>query len=82
MSKYDTLRKKPTRCWINAISTHNPLHKHHGKVGIAFTQTNSLGFEHTTLYFSEGAVSSMEVDPLYLEINNSHADIFKINEKK
>lgn len=71
----------PTRVWINAPSTHSIYNKFHGKVGIAHTHTNSLGNEFTTLYFTEGEMSSMTIDPFYLESKNSQNDNLRINVK-
>lgn len=69
--------KTPTRVWINAQSSHNDLHHLNGKVGIAITTTNKLGKETTTIYFTEGAVLNMQINPLYLSSENSQNDILK-----
>ena len=70
--------EKPTRVWINAASKNNPLYKHHGKCGIVHQSINSLGNIETTLYFTEGPVFSMVVNPLYLETKNSQNNNLKI----
>jgi hypothetical protein len=67
---------KPTRAWINAPSTHQQDHKHHGKVGIVWTDKD--GF--TNMYFATGPIWSMRVDANSLETLNSHKDIFRVNE--
>lgn len=61
----------PKRVWINCPSTLQPYHKFHGKVGIAHTSTNSLGYTFTRIYFTRGDMLNIEIDPLYLETKNS-----------
>lgn len=70
--------EKPTRVWVNAASKNNPLYKHHGKCGIVHQSINSLGNIETTLYFTEGPVLSMSIDPLYLETKNSQCNNLRI----
>ena len=47
----------PCRVWINQPSKLQPLHKYHGKVGIAFKDSNDI----ITVYFTEGSLLSMIV---------------------
>lgn len=65
----------PTRVWINALSTLQPPHKYHGKTGIAHTNEKGV----TRVYFEKGNVYSMEINPLYLETKNSHANVFEFD---
>jgi hypothetical protein len=69
--------EKPRRVWINCPSTLQPYHEFHGKVGIAHTRFNSLGNEETVIYFTQGSLLSMIIDPLYLETKNSQNNILQ-----
>lgn len=53
----------PKRAWINNPSTTQPYHAYHGKTGIAVLDPKT---QLVTLYFTEGAVHSMLVNPLHL----------------
>jgi len=58
----DSLRI-PRRVWINAPSTLQPYHKFHGLRGIAvFVEA----LNDVAVYFADGPVRSIQVDPLYL----------------
>ncbi len=64
---------KPTRVWINSPSTLQPYHKFHGLVGIAHTDAKGI----TSIYFTTGSWTSMNIDPLYLETKNSQNNILQ-----
>jgi ribosomal protein L21E len=67
----------PQRVWINSPSTLQPYHKFHGRVGIAHTRTNSLGYQETMIYFTEGSMTSISIDPKFLVSKNSQNNILK-----
>lgn len=69
----------PKRVWVNQPSKLQSHNKYHGKVGIAHTITNSLGNAFTTIYFTEGDLISMEINPHCLEIKNTKCNIFKFS---
>jgi hypothetical protein len=56
----------PQRVWINNPSTLQPHNKLHGKVGIAVLKVHSTGYEEISIYFTEGEVHSMVIDPMWL----------------
>lgn len=58
--------KVPKRVWINAPSTHDQYHKWHGKVGIAVQEKSGV----VSVYFTEGDMHSMIVNPFYLEFKH------------
>ena len=74
--------KKPERVWINCPSTLKPYLDYHGGVGIAHTTVNSLGNEETVIYFTEGSLVSMIINPLYLETKNSQNNILQYGKLK
>ena len=55
----------PRRVWINQASTLQPLHKYHGKVGIAVYDKKS---KTVSLHFTEGDVHSMIVPISSIEL--------------
>lgn len=81
MNKYEKLKQSPQRCWIDEPRINAPLHKYHGLVGIGYTQTNSLGNEITTLYFTSGPVRGIQIDPKYLCLANTEGDRLKSKEE-
>jgi hypothetical protein len=50
--------REATRVWINC-----PSHNLHGKVAIAIVDR----WDNVRVYFTEGNLISMEIDPIYLE---------------
>lgn len=59
----------PARVRIDSPSIFQPYHNLHGKIGIAvFKEDRAEG--HIRVYFAEGNVHSMLVDPLYLVPKN------------
>lgn len=64
MTKESLRTKGPTRVWINSPSTLQPYHELHGRRGLAVYEQPQLGT--VRVYFTDGPVHSMEVDPLYL----------------
>lgn len=60
--------KKPKRVWINSPSTLQPYHKWHGKVGIAIQDVHKSGAKDIVIYFTEGDIHSMIINPLYLDV--------------
>jgi hypothetical protein len=56
----------PQRVWINNPSTLQPHNKLHGKVGIAMLDTHDKTGEGIVIYFTEGAMHSMVINPIHL----------------
>ena len=56
-------RKYPCKAWVNQPSALQPLHKYHGKIGIAVKENETV-----TVYFTEGEVYSMVVPENCLEV--------------
>lgn len=52
----------PQRCWINAPSSHSPYYLLHGANVLAVLDTDGCA----RVYFVDGTVISMQVDPLFL----------------
>ena len=55
----------PQRVWINSPSSLQPYHEYHGKIGIAVKEGNNV-----RIYFTEGSLISMLIDPMYLSIKH------------
>lgn len=62
----DDFKHFPKRVWINNASTLQPYHKLHGKVGIGVYKKHSTGHEEISIYFTEGEIHSMHIDPKHL----------------
>lgn len=64
--KIEDFKHFPQRVWINNPSTLQPHHKIHGKVGIGVYKLHSTGYEEISIYFTEGKVHSIVIDPIHL----------------
>jgi hypothetical protein len=60
--------KYPCRAWINQPSTLQPMHNYHGMRGIAIV--DPMQSDAIRIYFSEGELFSMQVDPKWLSSCN------------
>lgn len=60
--------KLPCRVWINQPSTLQPMHKYHGMRGIAMTDPSQS--DAVRIYFTEGNLLSMQIDPICLSKAN------------
>jgi len=65
----------PRRAWINAPSKDNVYHNYHGMRCIAIVEHARYSQPMATVYFTEGVVHSMMIEPKYLsECKLSPAD--------
>lgn len=64
MTKDDLKKRRVARVYINCPSTLQPHHKLHGTRCIAVYENPEVST--VRVFFTEGTVVSMEIDPLYL----------------
>ena len=62
----EDFKDSPKRVWINNPSTLQPHHKLHGRVGIGVYKKHKAGAEEVSVYFTEGELHSIMVNPIYL----------------